>query len=140
MLSTWGGGGGQRLSDKPVGTSGSPYLFTFEEGILNVWIGGLAGLGLKGAGSKIARGGEPAHDATVTVSPFWNCPTHCITTLPRGGWGGVLLGLEAQRCRLDCPIVMSAFAEAMQHRCQPTAQPHLIGNRATSTLCQAWPP
>ena len=22
------------------------------------------------------RGGEPAHDTTVTMSPFWNCPTH----------------------------------------------------------------
>ena len=26
-------------------------------------------------GRNIARGGEPAHDTTVTMSPFWNRPT-----------------------------------------------------------------
>ena len=38
-----------------------------EEGITH-WVG------VKRVGSKIARGGEPTHDATVTMYPFWNCP------------------------------------------------------------------
>ena len=33
------------------------------------------GLGVKGAGSRIASGGEPARSATVTMSPFLNCST-----------------------------------------------------------------
>ena len=42
----------------------------FEEGIL--WVIHPSGirLGVKGEGSNIARGEEPAHDAT----PFWNLP------------------------------------------------------------------
>ena len=42
------------------------------------------GLGVKGAGSEIARGGEPAHDATVTMSPFWKCPHRWHHDF--GGW------------------------------------------------------
>ena len=43
-------------------------------------------LWVEGAGSDIARGGEPAHDATVTMYPFRNCltPSH-----RNGGGGGV---------------------------------------------------
>ena len=42
------------------------------------WVGSHPlGWGLKGDGfKKIARAGEPAHDATVTISAFWSCPTH----------------------------------------------------------------
>ena len=36
----------------------------------------LIGLGGQGSGCGIARGWELAHDGTVTMSPFWNCPTH----------------------------------------------------------------
>ena len=55
------------------------------------------GLGLKGPGSDMARGGEPAHDATVTMSPFRNRSTRwrhdswgrCLAFgLPTGGNGG----------------------------------------------------
>ena len=46
----------------------------FEEGpcvdrpVATHWVWG------EGASSKNARGGDPTHDATVTMSPFWNCP------------------------------------------------------------------
>ena len=36
---------------------------------------GGAELGVKGIGSRLARGGEPSHDATATISPFWNGPS-----------------------------------------------------------------
>ena len=58
-------------------------------------------LGVKGAGLKLREGGEPAHDATVTMSPFWNCPTlwhhdfgclHLAFCLPAGIYLGFRLG------------------------------------------------
>ena len=58
-----------------------------EEGILSVggWVGcPPVGLGVKGAGLKVAQGAAPAHDATVTMSPLWNCPTRWRHAL--GGW------------------------------------------------------
>ena len=75
-----GGGRHKGRVSTPVGTSGCTYLFTFGGGILHAWIGGLVvaqplGWGVKGVCSKIARGEEPAHDATATLSTFWNCPT-----------------------------------------------------------------
>ena len=46
-------------------------LCTLWIGVLVVhWVGG------KGEGPKTARGGGEAHDATVTMTPFWNCRTH----------------------------------------------------------------
>ena len=36
------------------------------------------GLRVKGMASKNGRGWEPTHDATVTMSSFWNCPLYFI--------------------------------------------------------------
>ena len=60
----------------PVGTSGCTYLFTLSS--LLGW----------GAGGQFnaTRGGVPAHDATVTMSPFWDCPSRIMALR---AWGGM---------------------------------------------------
>ena len=62
-----------------VGTAGCTYLLAFRGGdpplVSRQVVCPPIGLVVKGAGSKSASGGEPAHDATVRMSPFWNCPT-----------------------------------------------------------------
>ena len=57
----------------PVGASGCTFVCALRGGVLRAWMG-LAGgvwLGVKRAGSKVARGGGAANDATVTMSRTW---------------------------------------------------------------------
>ena len=75
----------------PVGSTCSPLrressTCAFVGWLSARWLGVKVGLGLgvKGTGSKIVRGGEPAHNATATMSPFWNCPTRWHHVF--GGW------------------------------------------------------
>ena len=98
MLNLEGILGGCAIMSMPVGTSRCTYLFTSEERILHMWISGLVVHPLRWgeAGSKI---GEPAHDATVAMSPFWKYPS-------RGGGGcgrqrGVILQLINQTVTAD---------------------------------------
>ena len=44
-------------------------------------------LGLRGAGSKMARGGEPAHDAIVATSKFGTVPASGRRGAGEGGGG-----------------------------------------------------